>query len=252
MLTEGGWGLALQARGATSVDGMAVMGVAAGAQAGVDGLDWLKPPSIGRTVRVAFIHPTRAAAGAQYASDIRAAISAAGESWELDVTSRETGPVTLTWPDLKRVPAQYQLLLEDLTGGARQYLRTTAAFSYLSRGAAEAPETRRFRIIVSPRTAAPLLVTRFQVTPTRGRGASVQVATTGPADLTLEIRTAIGKLVRTITIPASRAADAVIIGWDGRGQGGKLVPSGAYIIFLTARTAEGFVTRREMPLVVRE
>ncbi|HOS43660.1 MAG TPA: hypothetical protein PK794_08225, partial [Armatimonadota bacterium] len=169
LLTDGGWGIALQARTATARDAAAILGVAPGARAGVDGLDWQKPPAMGRAVRLAFVHPARATAGAQYASDIRETVSALGETWDVEVTARETGQVTLLWPNLKAVPPQYQLILEDAVSGARQYMRTSPAYSYLSRGSAEAPETRRFRIIVEPRRDAPLQITRFQVTPTRSR-----------------------------------------------------------------------------------
>ncbi|OPZ85757.1 MAG: hypothetical protein BWY76_01273 [bacterium ADurb.Bin429] len=252
LLTEGGWGIALQARTTTSRDSAAVLGVAPGAQPGIDGLDWQKPPAIGRTVRLAFVHPSRATVGAQYASDIRGSVGALGETWEVEITSRETGSVSLLWPNLKAVPPQYQMILEDAVSGARQYMRTTPAYSYLSRGTVEAPEARRFRIIVETRRDVPLQITRFQVTPTRSRGASIQVATTSAAYLTLQIRSPLGKLIRTITVPASRANDPIVVGWDGRGTGGKLVPTGTYLIMLTARTAEGFVTRRSLPLVVRE
>lgn len=251
LLTDGGWGIALQARTTTARDAMTVLGVTGRARQDVDALDWLKPPAFDNGVRVAFIHPARRIAGAAYATDMRAGVGAQGETWEFEVASRQQGTVTLSWPDLRGLPPQYQATLEDIAAGTRQYMRTTATYQYQSTGTPATPDTRRFRLVVAPRSERPLSFVNLHVRSTRGNGASLQVTMSAPADLTLEVRSLAGKLVRIIRIPASRANEPILIPWDGRGAGGKLVPSGTYMLNLTARTAEGFVIRRNQTMVLR-
>jgi hypothetical protein len=252
LLTDGGWGITLQARAIGSSDAMALCGVAAGALPGVDGLDWQKPPAFARGVRLAFVNPGRVQDGARYATDIRGTMGAAGESWTFEVSAPDSGDVTLTWPNLRAVPAGYQVMLEDTATGTRQYMRTTAGYTYQARPNGDVPDVRRFRLVVEPKHDIPVRIMEMRVVQTRGNGVSVQVLASGTATLTLEVRTLTGKLVRTIAVPPSRANESVVIPWDGRGLNGKLAPSGAYMLFLTARTAEGFTIRRAQPVVVRE
>ena len=249
-LTGSGWGMALHAHTGTSQDNTTILGVAG--TPGARGTAWLKPPAAGKGVRVAFIHPKYRLAGAAYATDIRDGIGALGETWEFDVTSYETGPVTLNWPDMRQVPQQYQATLVDLTQNTRQYLRTTSAYQYQAHGSATQADTRHFNLIIDKAPAhAPVNILQCQFIPTRGPGGSVQLILSASADVLLEVRTPTGKLIHAFTIPASRANEPIVITWDGRGAGGKLVPSGAYLINLTARTADGFTIRRGMGMMLR-
>ncbi len=247
-LTEGGWGVRLVAAAGASRDTLAVAGVATRARAEVDALDWQKPPAAGGGVRVAFVHPANRLAGAAYASDIRAAISPQGEQWEFEVSSWQTETVTLSWPDLRAVPSRYQLVLEDLATGEQRHLRTTAVYSFRAAGTPAQPEIRRFRLSVVPRGAVPLSFVSVRALPSRGNGADLFVTLSGAAELNAEIRAISGKLLRVLRVPATRANESLIVSWDGRATGGKLVPSGAYLIILTARTADGYVVRRVQPL----
>ena len=247
MLTEGGWGVNLQASTGRARDTMAVAGISTRALQGADALDWQKPPAMGDGVRVAFIHPSNRLAGAAYATDIRQSIGMRGETWEFDVTSGTSETVTLSWPDLRLVPPQYHLILEDVLNGKRQYLRTTPTYAYQATGTREQPDVRRFRLVVAPRGTAPLSFLDFVVVPTRGSGTSMIVRLNAAADLRLDVRSPSGKLIRTINVPAP-ANEQVVIPWDGRAAGGKLAPGGTYIVTITARTADGYVVRRNQPL----
>ena len=243
LLTAGGWGVAIQAATSTTQDKMTVLGVAKSAGKSA-GLSWRKPPAMGNGVRVAFIHPKHQLDGAAYATDIRDAINPQGETWELEVDTPQTDTVTLRWPDLRQVPASYQLVLEDEVSGRRQYLRTVPAYQYAAHGTASQPDTRRFRVTVMQSGTSPLSILQCQVLHGRGSGASVRVVLSAAAELLLEIRTPTGKLIRSISASAANGNAPIIIPWDGHGFGGKLVPSGAYLLTLTARTADDYVIRR--------
>jgi hypothetical protein len=251
-LTSGGWGMELQARTARAQDRGVTLGVRAGATLGVDGMDWLKPPAVERGgVRLALVHPGRRSLGATYATDLRAPLAGAEAQWEFEVKAEQSEEVVVSWPDLRAVPTQYTLVLEDLATGVQQYLRTTASYRYRATGTLAAPDVRRFRITIRERQGTSLQIAALQVLSTRG-GSGVRVVVNAPAELTLDIRTPTGKLLRTIRIPASRAGESVVIPWDGRGISGKLVPTGTYLINLTARSAEGFVIRRSQTILHRE
>jgi hypothetical protein len=247
MLTDGGWGIRLQAANSSSRDTTAVAGISTRAKQGLDGLDWQKPPTLGDGVRVAFIHPASRLAGAAYATDIRQSIVAGGDTWEFEVSSTTTDTVTVSWPDLRGLPRHYQAVVEDLASGERRYLRTTPAYSYRASGTAAQPDVRRFRLTVMPAGTAPLSFLNFSAIPTRGTGVDLVVRLSAAAELKLDVRTPAGKLIRTMNIPA-QANDQVVINWDGRATGGKLVPAGTYLVTLTARTPEGYVLRRNQAL----
>jgi len=241
LLTTGGWGVTMHARTTAAQDNLLVLGVTTTPSAG---LNWRKPPAMNENIRAAFIQPQHVADGAVYATDIRDTLHPSGETWEFEVSSKQTDTVLLSWPDMSRMPAGYQLVLEDEVSGQRQYLRTTPAYQYHARGTATTPDTRRFRVLATKNGIMPVSILQCQVLHSRGLGANIQLVLSAPADLTLEIRTPTGKLIRTMSQFVDNANAPVIIPWDGHGLGGKLMPTGAYLLTVTARTAENYVIRR--------
>jgi len=250
LLTAGGWGVRLQVAAGQTRDIMSVAGVSPNARTGIDGLDWQKPPVMGDGVRLAFIHPANRIAGAAYATDIRPGIGAAGETWEFEVSCPRTDTVALTWPDLRQAPREYELILEDVVSGQRQYMRTVPVYSYHATGTPGQPDVRRFRLVVQARNIAPLSFLDFRVAPVRGKGASVTVRLSAAADLRLEVRAPSGKLLRVLQANAVIPQRDTVIPWDGLATGGKFVPAGTYLLTVTARTPEGFVLRRNMAFAV--
>jgi flagellar hook assembly protein FlgD len=68
-------------------------------------------------------------------------------------------------------------------------------------------------------------------------GATVLCGVSVPADVTLRLRTAGGRLIRTIG-PA-HVSGAATISWDGRDDRGRLLPGGIYIGELYAEGQDG-------------
>jgi len=232
LLSAGGWGMALQAQSGSSSDTI-YLGVSPKVGSGTHGLDWVKPPRISNGTRLAFTVPVARTAGAVYASDIRPMVALPEETWEFEVTP--SGPQTIvSWPEFPREANGYRFVLEDLTTGGKQEMRTTVNYGYTP---AKGETARRFRVHVTQRTGALLNFTKLQVT-IIPRGLQVDFALNTPADLQLEIRTMAGKPIRTLNVPAS---EKTVI-WDGRDSAGNAVPHGTYQLNFTARTAEGAVT----------
>lgn len=68
--------------------------------------------------------------------------------------------------------------------------------------------------------------------------AGLQATLSAPADVTVVIKDATGKAVRTLQLGA-RPAGALEVSWDGKDQNGNLLPAGEYTISATAKTGEG-------------
>ena len=148
--------------------------------------------------------------------------------------------------------SQYQLRLEDESSNATLYLRTSAVYQYQAKGTSAQPDVRRFRLTVLPAAPASPLTVSMQVTPVRsGGGLCVQVTPSAPANLTIEVRTVTGLLLRTLSKTASTANQPISIGWDGHALGNKLMPSGVYLIHLTAQTPDGFTLHQVQTTMMR-
>ena len=244
----------MRAATVSAQDTSAFLGINSGVKAGVNGLDWLKPPAFGSggAVRLAFINPANRGAGAVYASDIRSSISPTGETWEFVVSSTQTGKVTLSWPSLNTAaaPAHYQLILVDEVSGTNIYPRTASAYQYQANGSSTVPDVHRFLFTIAPQTPSSQLSVTMQVIPTRGNGGvSVQATPNMAANLTLEVRSVTGRLLRTITQAATTANVPVTFGWNGRTTSNKLVSTtGTFFLTLTAETPDGYIIRQMQPV----
>ena len=251
LFSSGGWAVPLHACTSSAQDNMAYLGVNSNVRSGVNGLDWVKPPAMGDGIHLAFINPSRSVAGPIYATDIRSNISPSGESWEFAVTCTQSDQVSLSWPNLRAVPSQYQLCLQDEASNATLYLRTSSVYQYQAKGTTAQPDVRRFRVTVTPSSNSSQLTISMMVLPTRNGGICVQVTPSAPANLTIEVRSPTGVLLRTISKTATLANQPVLLTWDGHAMSGKLTPSGTYIINLTAQTADGYSIRQTQPALLR-
>ncbi|HOS42095.1 MAG TPA: FlgD immunoglobulin-like domain containing protein, partial [Armatimonadota bacterium] len=230
--SEAAWEMTLKAAGLTGGAAAVTLGVVPGATDGIDaGVDLYAPPAAPGGVSLASA-PTRG--GGALLRDYRQ--SAGTLTWQVDVSGPAGSALTITWPDLTRLPARAQAILRDPVTGAERYLRTTASYP-LTLGAAET--SRRLTVSVVQESAAPALqIQGLRAQRTRAGGALISCALSQPARVTVEIRTATGKLLRRLAAE-SRAAGAVAITWDGTDAGGRAVPRGTYQCQVSAVTSNG-------------
>jgi flagellar basal-body rod modification protein FlgD len=71
-----------------------------------------------------------------------------------------------------------------------------------------------------------------------GQPSAAQLQLTSRADVTLLVRDASGRTVRTLQL-GSRAAGAVDVAWDGKDEAGNTVAAGHYQVTLSAKDATG-------------
>ncbi|MDH7568867.1 MAG: carboxypeptidase-like regulatory domain-containing protein, partial [Armatimonadota bacterium] len=156
--TERQWTIQLAASNGRQMDTYNFAGVSSEGRAAVaSGLE--SPPPMGSYVDLYF---GDASDGRRLATDFRPAV--AGEMvWEFAVdTDVLDRAVTVFAPNLSELPASLEAYLEDVdAGGKRVYLRTSGGYSFTPSEAG----ARRFRLVVRPRTVAPLRISEVTVEP---------------------------------------------------------------------------------------
>lgn len=231
----GGWRFALEASAGELRD-LVQLGCAAEATRAYDPLlDIAAPPALAEALEVRVVHRDWGADSGRYVRDLRAPGGA--ESWDVEVNG-PAGPVTLTWPNLREVPADRDLLLTDLATGRQQRLRTRSGYTFAHDGLG----ARALRVTVAGAGGARLRVSGLSLTRGRGTGWNVGYVLSAAAEVQVAVRSLAGRILRslpTTTAPTGRSATY----WDGRTADGKPVPNGIYQLEVTASTADGQVSR---------
>ncbi len=99
--------------------------------------------------------------------------------------------------------------------------------------------------------AAPAAVTASVLAAPTSTGAEVCVTLSAEAAVTAEVLNIAGLPVRVIVQDRPMPAGSTTVAWNGRSQNGLAVPSGAYLVRITARTEDGGETSRITPLLLR-
>jgi hypothetical protein len=234
-----GWAIPLQLRGSDGVGATAWLGQADEATSGYnEKFDAQRPPEFSRSVpTISFEHPEWGANGGRFYSDIRS--SGSRDAWEVSVfTPQPNKTYTLSWSDLTGVPRNTRLILVDPATGHRQYLQSTSSYSFSSGSTA----TRKFRIEPENRSAGALQVLNLAARVTRGVGAStVEIGfdLNQSATVSTEIRGVDGRVIRRLSSGRAATAGTSTLVWDTRDDRAVSVPSGSYMVQITARTPEG-------------
>ncbi|MDW8367209.1 MAG: hypothetical protein RMK49_15320, partial [Abditibacteriales bacterium] len=143
----------------------------------------------------------------------------------------------LAWERLGYAPKNLDFTLVDLSTGKRQYMRTTPGYTFrLGMG-----ETRRrFKVVVEPRSKAPLQVRHVRAQALGDRaGWQVGFLLTRPAVTHIELLSPTGKRLAVLESGQARAAGLQSVVWNGRLQSGALLPRGPYLLRIRARDDEG-------------
>jgi subtilisin family serine protease len=224
-----GWQVKLSARIAGAADTDNIIGVTprAGSLGKIVG-----PPPLKAGVDLYLISGRRSAD--RLAVDLRKSL-AAGATWNVAVEcQRPSAKVTISWPDLSRVPGNLRPILTDLATGQAVYMRTAGGYTYESR---KAGETRRFTLRFDAATRGPLL-TQVAAQPIRAGGAEVLYTLARPVTkVRVEILNLAGRRVATVgplegTVGLNRTA------WSGASSTGERVPNGRYVVRVTATAGD--------------
>jgi len=232
------WSVRLIASSKGSVDGGNFFGVKMGSSDGYDLKDLQKPPAVSGAVGLNFVRSEWGSRAAAYAQDIQSA-NGGRKVWNVVVTSPAPNTdVTVSWPDIARVPRNYELTITDVATGTKSLMRqsTNMRVNTGTNG------SRAFQIIAEPRSGASTLVIRGSVSAPSSRAAIARIAVTGSveATYTIKIRSSSGVVVRNLT--SGRAASAnteASYVWDLKDNRGSSLPPGVYQVAVTGTTPDG-------------
>ena len=225
--TESNWYLRLAAAVDGEADADNFLGLSPQAAAW-DGLR--KPPALSGGVELALVTAGNRPAATRFHQPGEPA------SWELQVTARAGAQVALTWPDLTTLPTSVCPLLTDLVTGQSVYLRTAPVYRFTA-----GTKPRPFRLTLAASGAVMLssVTATAAGSRTAGSRAEITYALSAPAQVTVEVLNISGRLVRTICTDSPAAAGLGTVVWDGRNLTGAAVPTGVYLIRVTAKNGSG-------------
>lgn len=163
-------------------------------------------------------------------------------------TNVPNADITIGFPNLATLGRRYEATLIDISTKTTRALASSSGYVYNS-GPNAAP--RRFAVVIRTVTANSRLV----ITDVRSAGRSAGTMTfsytlSGTASVRAQIVSGAGTLVRDLVQGRSAAEGSNSVVWDGRDRKGIAVPSGTYLLKLTATDGEGRAATAVLPVTV--
>ncbi len=239
-----GWNLEVTAQSGDRLATPASLGISSGAERGRDPLDVEFPPPLAGDLRLVFQKGKEFGSPGDYISDFRPP-STESETWSFTVQPGGTRAIELNFGGLAEVPADYDLILSDKEGRARQNLRTEPTYRFI------ATNDRHFELAVAPKTTGPtvLVPTRYELYQNLPNPFNPQTLIKydlpAAANVRLEVFNILGQKVATL-VDRYEAAGPKSALWDGTDVAGNKVSSGIYLYKITA---EDYVATKKMMLV---
>ncbi|MBD3292399.1 MAG: S8 family serine peptidase [Armatimonadia bacterium] len=241
-----GWTMTLQARAGDFIDPRNIIGVQATASAGYDPQwDIPEPPAVADGLRVAMVRDGWGDNSGAYARDVRGPGDPA--EWEVQVAcALPNQQVELSWPNLNaEVPEDVRLVLEDVDTGKTVYMRTSSGFRFQT---GDEGAVRHLRISVAD-GADSLAVNTMSAQPASG-GAMITYSVSSPAEVAVEVMNIAGRLIKRFPARDVDGGAQETVSWNGVSDRGSAVPSGRYIVRLTALAADGQTVQAIRPFSI--
>jgi len=168
----------------------------------------------------------------------------------LNVSAPTTGRVVLQWDNLSSVNRKTRLTLVDATTGERVSLAARSSFAFQ----ATAGVTRAFQILAEPARSLPLRISSLSVQ-TSGRGVgsegmTIAYALSEAAEVSVQLDTLGGKRVTRMYSGRAQASGLQKVRWNGRAEDGSALPTGPYMLTITARAEDGTVVKQVRPVTL--
>jgi len=163
-------------------------------------------------------------------------------------TDRKNADVTVLFPNYGTLGRKYDVTLVDLATGVKRGVGSNGGFTYNS-GEEMAP--RRFALLVAAQTLGGRLIISELRAATRGTaGTSFSYNLSASANLRAQIVGGNGSVVRDVAQgrAVTRGVNQLI--WDGKNAQGVSVPSGTYILKLTATDDQGRQATAALPITL--
>ncbi len=226
-LGSGGWWIPVVARAGDRSDECCAVGVMSSGAA----LALEKPPAMPDAVDVS----VEAADGTRLSRSI--AVGTQGKhEWDLVVaTDVPDADVSVSLPDLSRVPHEMTVTVTDLGTGKTMYARTMSCYRFQ---VGPSGGSRKLRLTVEPRTEAGLVVSSASA---RTQGARVVVTYSVSSSCRVQARVLniAGRPVRVLASDSAATAGVNTLAWDGRNASGSMTPSGLYLVEIEALAENG-------------
>jgi len=243
--TEKQWRLQLTARNSSSVDAQNFIGVAPVA---VSKVTSSRKPPVPPTANAISLTVNESVSGKVVPmAQVLRTTGGNSQSWDVSVSSKAAGPVSVSWPNLSTVPSDVQFKLTDVSTGATRDLRRGTVYTFN----ATAGSTRAFKIEAVPGVAQRAVIANVQVNQVRGLSGSVSIAYVLASDATVSVRVLQnGKSIyQAISGRADRAGTNTAT-WTLRDSANRQVAPGLYQIEVTAEGADGQRVHRTIPVTV--
>ena len=157
--------------------------------------------------------------------------------WHFTITGGVDGePVTLSWPELSRLPKDRIPILTDRDTGRRTFMRSRAQYEL---GAPGADSSRSFSVTVKSAPEGALLISGLTAVPTRSGTWDIGFNISADAAVTARVHNVAGRLVADVASGQQLTRGRVALAWNARNISGTTVPSGTYVLGVTARTEHG-------------
>ncbi len=243
--SEKQWKLQLVARNNKSVDSQNFVGVASAAVS--RSLTTRKPPIAPLPTAVSLtVKDTVNGKPVGLAQSLR---STGGntQAWDIEVTSKSAGPVTVTWPNMATVPSDVQFRLTDVSTGATRDLRRGSGYTFT----ASEGSVRALKVEAVPGTASKAVIANVTASQSRGIGGSVVVNYVLAADATVSVRVlSNGRAIYQSVAGRADHAGSNAATWNLRDAANRQVAPGLYTIEVTAEGADGQRVHRTIPVTV--
>ncbi|MGC9319547.1 MAG: FlgD immunoglobulin-like domain containing protein, partial [Armatimonadota bacterium] len=153
-------------------------------------------------------------------------------TWTLTVSSPTEEEVSLRIVDTSELPGDMAVWLTDQASGKRVDLRHAPSYSYTARDG-----QRRFEIELGERDD--LLQVMGVSAQAAGDGAQISFTLSAAGSVTVDVLNIAGRTIRRIVTDRECDAGLQTLSWDGRSERGTKVPSGMYLIRVTAAAPTG-------------
>ncbi len=224
-------------------------GLAHAARQKFDGFDLRKPRTAGEISSVFFYQTQWAQNNGVFATDIRPEFEDQ-ETWDFDVQSPQREELQLTFSDLPRVPAHFEIYLLDEARARYVNLRQDSVYSFVP-----ATDISKFQVLVGKAellqeklgTIVPRQFALEQNFPNPfNPSTAIPVTVPVTAEVKLKIYDFMGREVKTLHA-GSLAPGRHFFIWDGKDAAGEARASGVY--FYRLHTSTGRVMTHKMILI---
>ncbi len=173
------------------------------------------------------------------------------QEWVVKVQSRESGLVTLGWPNLSSLPKKASVQLVDVKTKTVKDLRKTTSYRFQAEAG-----IREFRLIIDPSGVGTIRQSLIGSLSASGRASSSKGGTlniryqlNAETSNTLRVLSG-GREVIALVRDVKKSAGGHTAKWDLRDASGNTVKPGRYRIEIVASSGDGATDRREVSVTV--